>query len=255
VDFLSKLLSRPLDAKAPGANDSIDTIISYFSSVTPSKNVYTANLAAIRKAIIEDFQFPLSAADQGDLEYIYVNFFNRGFNIGFDMDGPGGRRYGRLPNLKEILSQRDLNNKQGNFLAVTDDYNFVRDMHKRNMIIPIVGDFAGKKALAQIAAYLRKNKYTLTVFYLSNVEIVLMEWNGSDMFADFVENVKKMPFHDKSLLIRSTFAYYGHPTTLPGYALCTMLQSLPVFLNDFDQGKYPTYRNLIMTHYIQAYTY
>jgi hypothetical protein len=255
VDFLSKLLSRPLDAKAPGANDSIDTIISYFSSVTPSKNAYTANLAAIRKAIVEDFQFPLSAVDQGDLEYIYVSFFNRGFTIGFDMDGLGGRRYGHLPNLKEILAQRDLNNKQGNFLAVTDDYNFVRDMHKRNMIIPIVGDFAGKKALAQIAAYLRKNKYTLTVFYLSNVEIVLLEWNGSDMFADFVENVKKMPFHDKSLLIRSTFAYYGHPTTLPGYALCTMLQSLPVFLRDFDQGKYPTYRNLIMTHYIQAYTY
>jgi hypothetical protein len=255
VDFLSILLSRPLDAKAPGANDPIDKIISYFSSVTPSKKAYAANLAAIRKAIMEDFQCPLSAEDQGNLEYVYHSFFSRGFNIGFDINDPGGRRFGHLPNLKEILAQRDLNEKQGSFLAVIDDYNFVRDMQRRNMIIPIVGDFAGKKALAQVAAYLRKNKYTLTVFYLSNVEIVLLEQNGTDMFADFVDNVRKMPSNDKSLLIRSTFAHYGHPTTLPGYALCTMLQSLPVFLRDFDQGKYPTYRHLIMTHYIQAYTY
>ncbi len=252
AEFLSKLLSLPLDAKAPGAHDSINNILQYFSKVSPNRKAYTSNLAAIAKTIKENFHFPLSPEDYESLEYVYQNFYSRGFNIGFDVDDMGGR-FGHLPNLKEILAQEDLKGKQGNFLAVVEDYNFVRDLQEQNMVIPIVGDFAGKKALAMIADYLRKNKYTLTVFYLSNVEIVLLEWNDQHMFSDFVDNVRKLPFNDKSLLIRSTFAYYGQPTTLPGYALCTMLQSLPVFLRDFDQGRYFSYRQLIRTHYISAY--
>jgi hypothetical protein len=50
--------------------------------------------------------------------------------------------------------------------------------------------------------------------------------------------------------IRSTFAYYRHPANLPGYRLCTLLQSLPVFLRDFDAGRYQDYQDVIRTNYI-----
>jgi len=61
-----------------------------------------------------------------------------------------------------------------------------------------------------------------------------------------VKNVKKLPTNERSLLLRSTFAYYGPPAQLPGYQLCNFLQKVSVFLKDFDRGRYQSYYDLIM---------
>lgn len=144
-----------------------------------------------------------------------------------------------------------MNGIQGNFLARPEDYRFVRDLQRRNLIIPIVGDFAGKKALAAVGEYLRKRGFTVSVFYASNVEIVLFMGRQDGPFSAFAANIKKLPMNERSLLIRSTFWYYSHPAQLPGYRLCTLLQNIQVFLRDFDQSRYRDYRDVIMTHYIQ----
>lgn len=249
--FLSYLLSRPMPAgKAPAADAALDEILTFFTNIQADDKAYANNLAAIRKSIQEESQFPLSAEDQASLEYVYSNFRRWGFEVGFETGTRGGRRFGRLPNLIQLLTQRDLNGKLGNFLAGAEDYDFVRGMQRKNLIIPVVGDFSGKKALASVGAYLRKHGFTVSVFYLSNVEIVLFDWGSVAQYSDFVNNVKKLPANSKSLLIRSTFSYYGHPARLPGYQLCTLLQKLSVFLQDFDEGLYQSYRDLIMTHYI-----
>jgi hypothetical protein len=252
AEFLSRLLSRPLKPKAPGPDDSIDVLLAYFSGIPGDERSYLENLSAIRKTIQQDFQFPLSKEDQQSLEYVYRSFYLKGFEIGFDINGMWSRRFGHLPNFRELLAQRDLNGKQGNFLAVPEDYSFVRDMQRRNLVIPIVGDFAGKKALAAVGEYLRKRGFTLSVFYASNVEIVLFRGRSNDMFSAFANNIKKLPVDEKSVLIRSTFAYYSHPAQLPGYRLCTLLQNIMVFLRDFDQGRYRDYSDVIMTHYISG---
>ena len=250
--FLSCLLSRPMPAgKAPAANAPVDEILAFFAGIQADDKAFDRNLEAIRKTI-QQLGFPLSTQDQASLEYVYKSFRIWGFEVGFEPGTRFGRggRFGRLPNLRQLLAQKDLNGKQGNFLASTGDYDFVRGMHKKNLIIPIVGDFSGKKALASVGAYLRKRKINVSVFYLSNVEIVLLDWGSVDQFSYFVNNVKKMPAGEQSLLIRSTFSWYGHPTRLPGYQLCTLLQKISVFLKDFDEGRYQSYQDLIMTHYI-----
>lgn len=249
--FLSRLLSRPMPAgKDVAANAPLDEILTFFTGIAADDKTYAENLAAIRKTIQEDFQFALSAEDQASLEYIYKNFRTWGFAVGFDTGIRGGRGFSRSPNLRELLAKRDLNGKQGNFLASTDDYDFVRRLQQKNLIIPVVGDFAGKKALAAVGAYLRKCKLTVSVFYVSNVEMVLLDWGSIEQFGDFVKNVKKLPANDRTLLIRSAFSYYGHPARLPGYQFCTFLQKLSVYLQDFDEGRYQSYMDLIMTHYI-----
>jgi hypothetical protein len=73
---------------------------------------------------------------------------------------------------------------------------------------------------------------------------------SSSTFPAFAENIRKLPTNDRSLLIRSTFYYYGHPLQQPGYKLCTMLQNISVFLRDYAEGRYQDYRDLIRTHYI-----
>jgi hypothetical protein len=250
ADFLSRLLSRPMKGKIPEPKDSIDAVIAFLSGIPADNQAYTENLATLCKIIQQDFKFPLSVQDQDTLDYVYRNFRDQGFEIGFDISGTWSRRFGHLPVLREIILQKDLKGTQGNFLANAEDYAFVRDMHSRNMIIPVVGDFGGKKALASIGDYLRKKGYVVSVFYASNVEIVLFDWGMSGTFQAFVENIKKLPTNERSLLIRSTFYYYGHPQQQPGYSLCTMLQYISVFLKDYAEGRYRDYRTMIRTHYI-----
>jgi hypothetical protein len=251
ADFLSRLLSRPMSGKAPDTKASIDEVITYLTGVPANAKAYAENIAIIRKTIEQDFRFPLSVQDRDSLDYVYGNFREQGFDIGFDIDNRMSRRFGHLPVLREIILQKDRKGKTGNFLANAEDYAFVRDLHCKNRIIPVVGDFGGKKALASIGDYLRKKGYVVSVFYVSNVEIVLLEWGRtSGSFPAFVENIRKLPTNEHSLLLRSTFSYYGHPQQQPGYSLCTMLQYVSVFLRDFAEGRYRDYTTMIRTHYI-----
>jgi hypothetical protein len=243
VQFMSRLFSRPLPKeKAPAADASINDLLSFFGKAPADDKTYEANLAAVRKTIVEEFQFPLNAEDQKSLEYVYKSFRDDGLDISYRMDGVGAF----FPTFREIIAETDLNGKQGNFLVSVEDYDFVRGLHSKNMIIPVVGDFGGKKAIAAIGDYLKKNSYTVTAFYTSNVEQYLFE-NGS--FEAFANNVKKLPVTDKSLFIRSALSRSAHPAA-SGHLLFTLLQQMTVFIKDFDEKRYPSYYDLLTTHYI-----
>src|SRR5207244_6060918 len=140
--------------------------------------------------------------------------------------------------LKEILMQTDLNGKQGGFLVSDEDYNVVRNLQLRNMIIPITGNFAGTKAFPAVADYLRKYKLTVSTIYTSNVEQYLFEY---EVFDGFVANIKKLPINEQSLFIRSASSRGRHPARQPGFMFTSLLQSVPVFLKDYDDGRYKTY--------------
>ncbi len=246
AQFLTRLLSKPMP-KPGAANTPLDELLSSLSKLPGDDKLYAANLADIKKVIQEDFQFPLSADDQKSLEYVYKSFRDDGLEISYRMEGSWGS--GAFPTLQEILAEKDLNGKQGNFLATADDYEFVRGMHRKNLIIPVVGDFGGKKALATVGDYLRKNGYTVTAFYTSNVEQYLFSDGKFELFA---ANVKKLPINEKSLFIRAVAGRMPHPARLPGHRLTTILQQIAVFNKDFDEGIYQSYIDLVTTHFISA---
>lgn len=274
TEFLSRLLSKPLpkglsgeakeavkDAKdskeepktkpetpklvIPKTDAPIEEILGFFGKIAATDQAYAANLAEITKVIETEFQFPLSKQDKESLDYVYRNFRAEGLDIAFRLDGNWG---GYFPSYRELIVQTDLNGKVGNFLAVVDDYNFVREMHRKNLIVPLVGDFGGPKALAAVGDYLRKNGLTVTAYYLSNVEQYLFDGSSFDGFA---RNIKKLPLTDNSLFIRAVFNMrYTHPAGLPGHLSTTLLQKMTVFLKDYDDAIYHNYRDVIFNHYI-----
>jgi len=178
------------------------------------------------------------------LDYVYKSFREDGLDIAYRMDDSRG---GYFPTLRDLILQTDLNNKLGNFLATTEDYDFVRNMHRKNLIIPVVGDFAGKKALRAVGDYLRKNGFTVTAFYTSNVEQYLFQ---NEVFAAFADNVRTLPIDDRSLFIRSATGRFPHPARLPGHRASTLLQQMSVFLKDFSEGRYQSYFDLVTLNYI-----
>lgn len=249
AQFLSLLLSRPLPKEKEetlSADAPINELLKYFNQVPVDEKAFTKNLEAIRKLIEKQFKMKLSDADKTSLEYVYKSFRDEGLDISYRVSGYMG---GNFPTLGEIIAEPDLNGKQGNFLASKEDYQFVRDLHRKNLIIPVVGDFGGSKAIAAVGDYLRKKGVTVTAFYVSNVEQYLFD-GGS--FRAFVENVRRLPITENSLFIRAVAGRFPHPARLAGHRLMTLLQRISVFLNDYDSGRYTSYFDLVTTNYIAA---
>ncbi|PYV13309.1 MAG: hypothetical protein DMG07_14910 [Acidobacteria bacterium] len=150
AQFLSRLFSKPLGGeRAPGARSAIEEILDYFGETPATDEAYAGNLAAVRKAIEEDFQFPLDARDRAALDYVYTAFRDENLNIQYKTSGTnwGNVPWSSFPSLKNLILQPDLHGRLGNYLASESDYAFVRDLERRNRVIPVVGDFAGPKAL------------------------------------------------------------------------------------------------------------
>ena len=244
TQFLSRLLSRPAPTKADG---SLNDLLTHFSTAVGDEKLYAENLTAIRKTIQEEFQFPLSEVDSKSLEYVYKSFYTDGLGIAYRMDGNASWGNGSFPSLKEITEQTDQFGKQGNFLASVNDYEFVRGLHRKNLIIPIVGNFGGKKALVSVGEYLRKIGLTVTAYYTSNVEQYLFE---GTLFNDFANNISKLPLTEKSMFIRAVTGRGRVTSMLPGHRLTTFIQPMTVFVKDFKEGLYPSYRDLVSTHQI-----
>jgi hypothetical protein len=98
------------------------------------------------------------------------------------------------------MTETDGVGRNWSFLATEDQFRRVQQMQKDNLIIPLVGDFAGDKAIRAVAKYLREHGATLTAFYTSNVEQYLFQ-QGND-WKNFYGNVAALPLDSSSTFIR-----------------------------------------------------
>lgn len=247
-EFLARLLSRPL-GKTPAGNGELNDLVQHFSTAVADEKFYAANLAEIRKLIKNDFQFTLTEQENQGLDYVMGEFKTNGLQLSYKLKTGGGMRSGIFPTFKEILTQTDLRGQQGTFLARDENYNFVRELHRKNLIIPITGNFAGTKAFGAVNDYLRKYNLTIATMYTSNVEQYLFQYH---VFEGFAENVKKLPTNEKSLFIRTINSRIRHPARVEGVMFTTLMQRVPLFLEDYKAEKYSSYDNLVTSNFISA---
>jgi hypothetical protein len=183
VEFLARLFSRqpppdlPLDATP-------DALISAFQRVAPSALAFERTRQDIRHTLAQDHGFALNAADFGVIDYVFGAFYRAGPDIRYSF----GRGNGWLPfpTYKDLMVETDLANVQRSYVASEELYATLRDMETRNLIVPLVGDFAGPKALRSVARYLDVHHATVSVFYTSNVEQYLFR---GDLWQRFYDNV------------------------------------------------------------------
>jgi hypothetical protein len=108
-------------------------------------------------------------------------------------------------------------------------------MEKRNLLIPLVGDFAGSKAIRAVGEYLRQHDAFVTAFYTSNVEQYLFQQN--DDWSKFYANVGTLPVDPTALFIRSVFN--GMAVQYQGFGLrsASVLCSIQDLLKAFEAGE------------------
>jgi len=115
------------------------------------------------------------------------------------------------------------------------------------LVVPIVADFAGSKAVRAVGEYLRARNMFVTTFYTSNVEQYLFQ---SDDWKKFFANVATLPLDNSSTFIRAVFNFSAMPSPnsgTPGPRSRTMLASIREQVQAFADGKLLTYWDVIQT--------
>ena len=80
------------------------------------------------------------------------------------------------------------------------------------MIVPVVGNFGGPKAIRAVATYLKQKETPVSVFYTSNVEQYLRD---DRIWGNFCASAATLPIDAKSIFLRTLRAgFSGQPTVV-----------------------------------------
>jgi hypothetical protein len=142
ADFISHLFSRRRPAGLD-ANTNIKALMSAFE--TAPKEGLAANMEAVR-GIFAKHGFALSADDLSTIDFVYGIFNRGGPSITAEFASPGSP--GGVPvTYTDLMTATDRNGQAWSYLSSDAAYQYIRDLHRRNLIIPLVGDFAGRSTL------------------------------------------------------------------------------------------------------------
>jgi hypothetical protein len=247
ADFLSRLFSRPRPAGLDTAM-SADSLLRAYAAVPASDTLYQKNLKAIRDWLTAHHHFAVADSDLAGIEYVYSAFSAAGPDLTYNFGSQGGnsRGFGRgMPTYGDLMIQTDGQGSHRSYIANEANYRTLRQHELDNAIVPLVGNFAGDKAIKTVATYLKAHHATVTAFYLSNVEQYL--WNGSDDGRKFFGNVAALPLDSASTFIRAVFNGGGYRGAAGGGGMRgpTVLASMMDQLNAFNEGRINSYYDVI----------
>jgi hypothetical protein len=237
ADFLSVVFSRKRPAGL-GDNATPQQLFDAYLRQDRDATVAETNRKAIKDLLVKDHKFRLTEEDLATLDHVFDVFAAYGPTINYSSQlDPITRqiRQGRGGNnvaYWDLMVLTDQNGVNRSYLASEDSYRFMRDLEKKNLLIPVVGNFGGPKALRAVGQYLRDRGAIVGAFYLSNVEQYLFRPPGGGPRIDrqFYESVATLPVDESSMFIRS-----GNGGGRGG--LTPMMSSIMDVINAFKQGR------------------
>jgi hypothetical protein len=194
-EFISRLFSMPKQSDLDTAA-TIGAIWNAYSYARRDPALWQRNVAAVELHLTKTRGIPLDTADLASLRYVYESFFDLGPGINYNGYGRSG---GSRPTFSTLTQLADDSGAVRSFLASEESFRVIKDMHARNLIIPVVGNFGGPKAIRAVGDYVRSQKETVTAFYLSNVEQYLFE---DGILRTFYDNVASLPLDSASVFLR-----------------------------------------------------
>jgi hypothetical protein len=197
--FVSRLFTKKRPDGLDRSSTAQEIFDAYWNVHTGEDAVFKENLKAIHDLLAKKHGFPLSADDLAGIEYAYHNFYTFGPAINYNSSsrstwGQGGSE----ATYADLMTQQDRSGVRRSYLASEENFRLLKDLEEKNLIIPLVGDFAGPKAIRAVGKYLRDHDATVAAFYLSNVEGYL-----GDLWNTFCASVASLPLDEKSTFIRS----------------------------------------------------
>jgi len=237
ADYLSLLFGRPVpEGLDAWRRADVEKLAAYIDGARPTEAA-TAALRVRVDAAIRTFGVPLSPDDFATIDRFHRRFVSAGLPLQFESTGRAPRSY--YPTYRELLLETDRHGHHWNFLASEDDFQFVRSLEKRDLVIPVVGDLSGSSALVEIGRLMTSRGDRLSAFYASNVEFYLF---NDGKFPKYLDNLSHLPHSNRSLIIRAVFG--GMAQSAPGYYSASLVQPVDELLRGYANGRFHAYREL-----------
>ena len=245
LEFLCLLFGEPPPADTTGwGMRDIEALLRYVDSArtdsTAARRIRTRVLDRVKRSSI-----PLSPSDIETITRFHLTFISEGPGLRFTTFNRPARPY--YPDYRRLLLETDRTGRRANYLVREPDFQFVKSLEDRNLVIPVVGNFAGDKALAGMTHWLRAHEESVSAFYTSNVEQYLFR-DGS--FPRFEQSVAQLPHDARSVIVRSYFMG-GHPQTVAGYNSVQIVQSLDRFVAAQAAGGFASYFDLVTRNLVE----
>jgi hypothetical protein len=176
----------------------VEELFSAYDAARPSEELYAENLRAVVDLLKKKHKFPLDDEDVNGVEYVYHRaFFLGGPNLNYGV-GRGAGFGGNAPTYEELMLAQDGRGQNRGFLASEDNFGFLKSLETNNLLVPVVGNFGGPKAIRAVGQYVKDHGGTVVAFYLSNVEQYLIQ---DDIWDKFCASVATVPLDDTSTFI------------------------------------------------------
>jgi len=190
-----------LFARQPLADDAVATgdaaaLLAAVESSPHSSEVAAATMPAIVDRLVRDHGLRLNDGDVRAMREAYAEFGRQGPALRWSSDD---RPW--IPTYAELMTEKGNDGRQHGFLASEPLFQAVKRAHEENRIVPLVGDFGGKKTFGAISSYLKQHGLILDVFYTSNVRVYL---RGSSL-SQFESNLAALPADDESAVVETRF--------------------------------------------------
>ena len=241
AEFLSRLFSRKRPPSI-GTRSTSEELFAAYRMVQSDDALFEKNLRSMIEHLTRRHKFPLGVEDIKGIEYVYRAFYRGGAELRYSYPRFSG--YAAFPAYGELMMETDGRGEHRSYLANENNYRALRTREQNNLIVPLVGNFAGEKAMRAIGQYLRQHGATVTVFYTSNVEQYLFQ---TEEWRAFFTNVGTLPLEDSSTFIRSYFTSTGYraQTYTAGLYSTTLLDSIANLLASVHEGQIQSYRDVI----------
>jgi hypothetical protein len=194
-DFVSRLFSRERPAGL-GPKTSAQELFVKYETAKPVDRLYEGNVRMVRERLVDAHGFSLSADDLAGIAAVLHRFHSEGPDIHYYRPLPGGAPD---PSYRSLMTATDIWGETGSYLGSEERFTFLKDLHAKNLIVPIVGDFAGPHAIRRVGDYVRQHAGRVSAFYASNVEVYL----SRQQTAAFCGSLATLPYDSRTRFIGS----------------------------------------------------
>jgi len=233
ADFLSRLFARTRPVGL-GRDTEPAAMFAAYASIPVSKPLAVMQLQMMLDRLTRVHGLSLDRRDRDGIADIYRSLYEGGPNL----RGEFGRVAPEpqwVPSYAEMLSQSAPDGRNHGFLGSEANFATLKSYESRNLIVPIVGDFAGDKALAGVGDYLRGRRLSVGTFYASNVEEYLFR---SDAWTRFFRNIRSLPLDEHATMVRT---YFTHGIE----GMREFIDPIHPMLAAFDRGEIRSYDDVI----------
>lgn len=200
AEFVSRLFTKPRPAQLKADSSITEIMDAFWVTDTSAREVFDRNVKAVQEHLTTTRALPLPPRDLEGIAEVYAAFYWFGPSITYSSSNSGFGRGSNMANYYQLMLSTDSVGMVRSFLATEASFTVVKDLQARNLVVPVVGDFGGARALRAVGNWLRERGAAVSVFYLSNVEQYLRQ-QGTQ--AAFCANVASMPLTDRSTFVRS----------------------------------------------------